>query len=309
MFKVLVIMPTFNGKRYIEAQINSILQQKGIDVDILIRDDCSSDNTYEILIKYKDQYPDKIHLYSGKNNLGPNGSIFELIHKIPKKDYDFYSFADQDDWWLEDKLISAISRLNEMNKDKPCLYLSNLTVTDENLNVRFLAYPIKQISCKKMNVFTDFSSSGNTFVFNKLALQIYQNGEFISEFHGDVWFYLRCVFLGDVFYDKDSYILFRRNGENASGERYSGFRAWLERLIKLPKIITSKNDMRRDMAIMLLSKYQRNLNENDKQILSLVANYKNSIVSKLQLIFSKKVKASTFGRQVIFITRVIFGRL
>ena len=50
--KVLVIMSTYNGKAYIKDQIESIIKQEGVDVDILIRDDGSTDHTCDILKEY-----------------------------------------------------------------------------------------------------------------------------------------------------------------------------------------------------------------------------------------------------------------
>ncbi|QEA48570.1 glycosyltransferase [Latilactobacillus curvatus] len=49
MKKVLVLMATYNGEKYLEKQIDSILNQKNIDVSLLIRDDGSTDNTKKII--------------------------------------------------------------------------------------------------------------------------------------------------------------------------------------------------------------------------------------------------------------------
>lgn len=50
--KVLVIMATYNGEKYLQEQLDSILRQKNIQVDILVRDDGSNDKTKEILECY-----------------------------------------------------------------------------------------------------------------------------------------------------------------------------------------------------------------------------------------------------------------
>ena len=50
--KVLVVIPTFNGEKYLENQIKSILSQKEVDLRIFFRDDASSDQTSDILNSY-----------------------------------------------------------------------------------------------------------------------------------------------------------------------------------------------------------------------------------------------------------------
>ena len=53
MKKVLVIMATYNGEKFLSEQLDSILQQKNVQVDILVRDDGSKDGTKKILGEYK----------------------------------------------------------------------------------------------------------------------------------------------------------------------------------------------------------------------------------------------------------------
>lgn len=63
MIKVTVCITTYNVESYIEQTLNSILDQKtSFDFEILVGDDCSTDNTRSILLRYKEQYPNKITL-------------------------------------------------------------------------------------------------------------------------------------------------------------------------------------------------------------------------------------------------------
>ena len=93
--KVAVMMSTYNGELYIEEQIESILQQPGVDVFLYIRDDGSSDGTLRILQKYSST--DKVHIQYGKH-IGIGNSFMELLWSLPDT-YDYYSFSDQDDIW------------------------------------------------------------------------------------------------------------------------------------------------------------------------------------------------------------------
>lgn len=53
--KILVLLATHNGEKYIQQQINSVLNQEGVDVDILISDDFSNDRTFSILKSYSNK--------------------------------------------------------------------------------------------------------------------------------------------------------------------------------------------------------------------------------------------------------------
>ena len=50
--RVLVLMSTYNGERFLEEQLDSILSQEGVDVSLLVRDDGSKDNTCQLLSDY-----------------------------------------------------------------------------------------------------------------------------------------------------------------------------------------------------------------------------------------------------------------
>lgn len=51
--KVCVLMSTYNGEKYVKEQIESILNQKNVELTLLIRDDGSSDGTYDICKEYE----------------------------------------------------------------------------------------------------------------------------------------------------------------------------------------------------------------------------------------------------------------
>lgn len=89
--KVIVLMSTYNGERHLVEQIESILNQEGVDVRLMIRDDGSNDKTVEIARKYTDD------VVVG-DNIGFRYSFLELIKNAPEAEY--YALADQDDIWL-----------------------------------------------------------------------------------------------------------------------------------------------------------------------------------------------------------------
>ena len=95
-------MSTYNGEKYLSQQIDSILNQKEIDVHLFIRDDGSYDNTWKLLEEYKQKY-EKINIISAKN-VGVGNSFMNLLYSVPNI-YDYYAFSDQDDIWEPNKII------------------------------------------------------------------------------------------------------------------------------------------------------------------------------------------------------------
>ena len=124
--KVNIIMSTYNGERYIREQLDSLLKQDYPDIEIYVRDDGSTDQTFAILQDYAQKYG--IHVVQGKN-LGFAGSFFEAMRMAEEGDY--YSFCDQDDIWLPDKVRLAVKCLEQQKQDRPLLYYSFSEMFDD----------------------------------------------------------------------------------------------------------------------------------------------------------------------------------
>lgn len=93
-----ICIATYNGSKYIRKQIASILQQIGENDEIVIVDDCSKDNTVEILESYEDE---RIKIFKNLKNLRHVRS-FEKAISLASNDLIFLS--DQDDIWEEGRL-------------------------------------------------------------------------------------------------------------------------------------------------------------------------------------------------------------
>ena len=110
--KVLVLMATFNGAKYITKQLDSILSQSDVDLEILISDDHSSDKTFQIIKKFSKKK--NIKILKNKKNFGSAaGNFFNLIKKSKVGKFDYIAFSDQDDIWFNNKIISSIKFLEK----------------------------------------------------------------------------------------------------------------------------------------------------------------------------------------------------
>lgn len=92
---VSIAMCTYNGAAYVREQINSIINQTYRNLEIVIVDDLSSDNTLQILKEYQ-QKDSRIKVYHTEKNIGYNKN-FEYAFSLTKADY--IAISDQDDIW------------------------------------------------------------------------------------------------------------------------------------------------------------------------------------------------------------------
>lgn len=216
MKKVQILISTYNGEKYLIEQLESLIIQDYPDINILIRDDGSKDNTLAILNEYSKKYPN-ISYYKG-NNLGCWQSFMDLIQQCDKEAY-YYAFCDQDDVWEYNKISSAIKVLEQMKQSVPLLYCSKLKPVGEELEE--IKVTINNINFRPSfgNAVIQNICTGCTAVINRNAVEMAMNK--IPKFmvQHDWWFYLIASCYGEVYYDENSYILYRQHGNNEIGAR------------------------------------------------------------------------------------------
>lgn len=214
MKKITVLMSTYNGEKYIIEQLKSLEKQKEVLINLFIRDDGSTDNTVQIIKEYKTDKM-KIELICGEN-IGVRDSFIWLIKNCPYIT-EYYAFCDQDDYWLEEKLISAIKIMDKDKEKIPKLYYSNILVVDENLNIitKSNYNNVKDILPVAL---TNNPATGCTVVFNRNLLEKVVFPENYKIRMHDWWMYKVCICIGGKIYkDNNSYIYYRQHGSNAIG--------------------------------------------------------------------------------------------
>jgi glycosyltransferase involved in cell wall biosynthesis len=118
-----VCIATYNGEKFIEDQVRSILQQLSDDDEIIISDDYSDDLTISIIDKFNDKRIKIIYNQKKRKMNHPAISNFENALSNAKGDYIF--LADQDDVWIQDKISTTIPYLNEYD-----MVVSDCILTD-----------------------------------------------------------------------------------------------------------------------------------------------------------------------------------
>lgn len=125
-YKISIVICTFNGEKFIENQISSILFQTRKADEILILDDNSCDNTFELINNY-DLKKNNITMIKNQNNLG---YIKNFEKGIMLANHEIIVLCDQDDVWKENKL-EKIEAYFQKNDNKSVVF-SNGDLIDEN---------------------------------------------------------------------------------------------------------------------------------------------------------------------------------
>ena len=223
MHKVAVLISTYNGEKFFEEQLDSILKQEAVDVDVYIRDDGSEEKFINVLKKINN---DKVHI-AYRENVGVGNSFMQLIYVVPEM-YDFYALADQDDIWYKRKLIEAI----ECIKNNRCsLYGSNQQLVDLNGNIGSKRYDEETIVyTNSIGILQKNMIAGCTMVFPKTFLKVLREEqnrpscELLKVRIHDVWIAMVASLYDGIFYDCRSFMLYRQHGSNLVGANTSGLK-------------------------------------------------------------------------------------
>ncbi len=124
---VSVAMATYNGAKYIEEQLRSIIHQTYNNIEIVIVDDCSKDDTVKIIQQYQLKYP-FINLFVNEHNSGVT-KTFEKAIKASKGL--FIAISDQDDIWELNKIEILVGEIGEHD----AIYSNSLLVDANGISL------------------------------------------------------------------------------------------------------------------------------------------------------------------------------
>lgn len=165
---VVILMATYNGEKYLKAQLNSILSQNYDDFLLVIRDDNSSDRTIKILEDYKDN---RIILL--KNDSSKHGQLNNFAnlfsYAIKNLDFNYLMFSDQDDVWLQDKIQESIQAFKN-NSRRPTLVYTNYYVLNMKSGKQEKAFN-EELSLRFEKIFVQNWLLGCTMILNKAMVQ------------------------------------------------------------------------------------------------------------------------------------------
>lgn len=217
MHKVDILLPTYNGEKFVEQQIKSLLNQTYKNINILIRDDGSKDETRNIIKDLAELDNRIIFNNDVKENLGLVSNINFLLG-ISNAEYIMY--CDQDDVWLDNKveimLNEILKREKELEKHTPVLVHSDCYITDQNLKInghfkgsRPLQYGLNN------SLFKYYVQGASTLINSSLKKEIQP---FIENVYiHDRYTHLCAEIMGYRFYINQPLMYYRQHDSNVIG--------------------------------------------------------------------------------------------
>lgn len=280
-----VLLSSYNGVNYIREQLGSIYSQRGVRVHLIVRDDGSSDGTADVVERYAAEHEDSnvtLSCIRGRNAGFLKSFEWLLAHT---SGCGYYAFSDQDDFWQPNKLLAALSVLQD--EAGPALYASTTTIADEHLNVL------------GKNEFPEFTYSlESEIVRHRLAGHTMVWNDALHRFMGKVnalpcWSHdqhLTIVSLlsgGKLLLDHSSYVLHRRlqssltPGGGSPGKRLR--HEW-------DMVRNSAGTFNRArLASALLDEYAGTFDESTSRFLENCIHYRDSIARRLTFLASPSV--------------------
>lgn len=295
MHRVEVLMSTYNAMKFGAAQLSSILAQAGVEVQLRVRDDGSSDGTQ----KWLDAEATKGHLvwWQGEN-LKPARSFMELLEKADEE-VGYYAFADQDDIWLSDKLYAAVARM-ENDKEVPALYFSRTQPVNEQME------PLPALTFTPRVTFGEalmcHVATGHTMVMNAaLRRVVLQYRPDFLPMH-DMWVYLVALAVGaKVYYDEKPHVHYRQHSENVLGIRESACARWKRRWTEWRE---GRQEFSR-LAEEVRKGFFEMMPDDEQRVLTLFLDAKHRCLSRVQLLCAPEFRSGNRGRNLRFLLTVL----
>jgi glycosyltransferase involved in cell wall biosynthesis len=225
-------MCTFQGERFLAAQLASISAQTHQNWTLWVSDDGSFDQTLEILRATQELWgKDRLKIVQGPWE-GFARNFLSLACR-PEIEADYYAFSDQDDIWLPNKLTRALEKLTEQPNNTALLYGSRTSLIDE-IDTPIGISPLIPKRLDFANALVQNVAGGNTMVFNHALVKTLRGaGAALDIVSHDWWLYIVATATGGkVVFDQEPHILYRQHKGNLVGANLS-LTSRLKRLQKL----------------------------------------------------------------------------
>ncbi len=274
-----ILLPVYNGEKYLAEQIESILAQDNNDWVLKIRNDGSTDNSQNIIDEYCAVYPSKIiKIELPMENVGLVRSLNYLQAAEPHGEY--IMFADQDDFWLPDKIevsFTEMQILEKNNPEMPIMVCTDSKCVDAKLNVinesffKSQRFPLDTFDNINRMIALNVVQ-GCTVILNRKASEITFPMPFFLNVH-DMYIGARVKADGVVAYLHKPTLLYRQHLNNELGCKKITMKYYLHRGLKaistLHMLINIKRYIPANISVWEIVRYKfvyayKRLNKNNK---------------------------------------------
>jgi glycosyltransferase involved in cell wall biosynthesis len=246
---VSVIIPNYNHAKYLEQRIESILNQTFKDFELIILDDCSTDNSREIIEDYSNRFP----FISSYFNTSNSGSPFlQWDSGVNKSKGDFIWIAESDDFAEPGFLEKTISTM--LNHPDAGLVYTDSNVVDEQTGTGYFISGKKASIFKSSKWLNDYFNDGKEEISDHLFLEnsiynvssvLFRKSKYSEaggagnsmKFCGDWLLYIRILLISDIAYIAQPLNTFRIH-QGSSVNNYFRSNEYLRELLLVYSFVT-----------------------------------------------------------------------
>jgi hypothetical protein len=230
--RISVALATFNGERFLDAQLDSLAAQRRLPHELVIRDDGSTDATLEIVEAFKARSPFPVRVLPPDGRLGFADSFLEVASRC---EGELVAFCDQDDVWLPGKLERCAAAF-----DTPGVVLAVHTsrvVREDLSDTGLLAPPVGRSRVTPPLAGNRWARVlGMSMVFSRELLlptwrirpRSHRPGA--TSVRHDEWILVLARVLGSVAWIDEALALYRQHGTNAVGAPANSLRGRVREL-------------------------------------------------------------------------------
>ncbi len=293
---VAICMATYNGEKFIDEQIASIVSQTYQDWVLFVRDDNSVDRTLWHLEKWVQQYPEKIVIVGSEEQKialsggGAKKNFARILNYISRNyDFEYFMFADQDDVWMDTKIEKTMKVMQEAEAKAagPVLVHTDLQVVDESLNCigeSFFAYRALNPEVKDLNhLLVQNNITGCTMLWNKALNECVDLSSDAVAMH-DWWMALVACTMGRIECLHEATICYRQHGGNVVGATKVNSLGFILKRLTGSAHVREVMKKSVDQAAAFLSVNRSRLSEEQiKEIDALATLYRHNKVARIHI--------------------------
>lgn len=296
MKQVNVLISTYNGEKYIEEQLNSILKQSYSNIKIYVRDDGSDDETYNIINRLNEN--NQIVIIKG-TNVGYGSSFMQLLEIA--KEGDYWAFCDQDDVWDTKKIENAVNRLEQMDEKKANMYFHNFELTDEQLN-KTDVYRNKIKGYSFQMAITECLHMGFATVINKELRRLMLLGDVSKLRSHDWWAELIVMEFGNIYTDDYIGAKHRRIESSVSSNALQSRIRWFIGALK------GKSEIG-NITNQFMETFGKEMNQKNRKILNWFVFERYSFIKSLKKCFYIKRWRTSFASELTVRFLMLVGKI
>lgn len=254
---VSVIVPNYNHSNYLNQRIDSILSQTYQDFELIILDDCSTDDSRDVINQYRN-HPKIGHIVFNEVNSGTTFKQWKKGIELAKGEYIW--IAESDDW-CEANLLENLMKGFTNNQQCVIAYCQTYVITENN-NITKVSFHNQLAEYVNGEKYIQEYLTGSCSIWNastvlfKKAHYLNVSDEFTTfKMCGDWRFYIDMARQGDVYISGEVLNYFRKHDKDVSGKMYGSGNNYLEELKILKYIRNNSLITETQFKASLLFKY------------------------------------------------------